>query len=114
MIIYHGDDYSDQLLFPLCRITEMQKATQRKRVSSDSSVAEALAHSDSFRTAKPALSRLDTHTHTVILSDTSTQVYETASHSITWCVTQKTVFIVVLIMREKMYECASAVLVASE
>lgn len=73
MIIYHGHDYSDQLLFPLCRITEMQKATQRKRVSSDSSVAEALAHSDSFRTAKPALSRLDTHTHTVILSDTSTQ-----------------------------------------
>ncbi|XP_053532582.1 diacylglycerol kinase zeta isoform X5 [Ictalurus punctatus] len=42
---------------PTARITEMQKATQRKRVSSDSSVAEALAHSDSFRTAKPALSR---------------------------------------------------------
>uniref|UniRef100_A0A8C1Q7B1 Diacylglycerol kinase n=1 Tax=Cyprinus carpio TaxID=7962 RepID=A0A8C1Q7B1_CYPCA len=31
---------------------------QRKRVSSDSSVAEALAHSDSLRSAKPALSRV--------------------------------------------------------
>ncbi|XP_051994699.1 diacylglycerol kinase zeta-like [Xyrauchen texanus] len=30
---------------------------QRKRVSSDSSVAQALAHSDSLRSAKPALSR---------------------------------------------------------
>ncbi|XP_060767463.1 diacylglycerol kinase zeta isoform X3 [Neoarius graeffei] len=42
---------------PTPRIAELQKASQRKRVSSDSSVAEALAHSDSFRTAKPALSR---------------------------------------------------------
>ncbi|XP_056609833.1 diacylglycerol kinase zeta isoform X3 [Triplophysa dalaica] len=35
------------------RVAELQ----RKRVSSDSSVAEALAHSDSLRSAKPALSR---------------------------------------------------------
>ncbi|KAM9493733.1 diacylglycerol kinase zeta isoform 3-T3 [Clarias gariepinus] len=42
---------------PAPRIAELQKTSQRKRVSSDSSVAEALAHSDSLRTAKPALSR---------------------------------------------------------
>ncbi|XP_016092640.1 diacylglycerol kinase zeta-like [Sinocyclocheilus grahami] len=36
------------------RVAELQ----RKRVSSDSSVAEALAHSDSLRSAKPALSRV--------------------------------------------------------
>ncbi|XP_047676021.1 diacylglycerol kinase zeta isoform X2 [Tachysurus fulvidraco] len=42
---------------PKPRIAELQKASQRKRVSSDSSVAEALAHSDSLRTAKPALCR---------------------------------------------------------
>ncbi|KAG7473648.1 hypothetical protein MATL_G00098080 [Megalops atlanticus] len=39
------------------RILELQRATQRKRTSSDSSVAEALAHSDSLRSTKPALSR---------------------------------------------------------
>ncbi|XP_053472933.1 diacylglycerol kinase zeta isoform X2 [Ictalurus furcatus] len=50
---------------PTARITEMQKATQRKRVSSDSSVAEALAHSDSFRTAKPALSRSEKNAESV-------------------------------------------------
>ncbi|KAG9352151.1 hypothetical protein JZ751_020564 [Albula glossodonta] len=38
------------------RIQELQRATQRKRISSDSSVAEALAHSDSLRSTKPALS----------------------------------------------------------
>ncbi|RXN17308.1 diacylglycerol kinase zeta-like protein [Labeo rohita] len=37
------------------RVAELQ----RKRVSSDSSVAEALAHSDSLRSAKPALSRFE-------------------------------------------------------
>ncbi|MBN3320734.1 DGKZ kinase, partial [Atractosteus spatula] len=39
------------------RILELQKASQRKRISSDSSVAEALAHSDSLRSTKPPLSR---------------------------------------------------------
>ncbi|XP_036399951.1 diacylglycerol kinase zeta-like isoform X2 [Megalops cyprinoides] len=39
------------------RILELQRATQRKRISSDSSVAEALAHSDSLRSTKPTLSR---------------------------------------------------------
>ncbi|KAJ8413123.1 hypothetical protein AAFF_G00107050 [Aldrovandia affinis] len=42
---------------PVPRILEIQRATQRKRISSDSSVAEALAHSDSLRSTKPALSR---------------------------------------------------------
>ncbi|KAF7687861.1 hypothetical protein HF521_013867 [Silurus meridionalis] len=42
---------------PTPRIADVQKDSQRKRVSSDSSVAEALAHSDSFQTSKPALSR---------------------------------------------------------
>ncbi|XP_073764898.1 diacylglycerol kinase zeta isoform X11 [Danio rerio] len=37
------------------RVAELQ----RKRVSSDSSVAEALAHSDSLRSAKPALCRFE-------------------------------------------------------
>ncbi|RXM34379.1 Diacylglycerol kinase zeta [Acipenser ruthenus] len=39
------------------RILELQKASQRKRISSDSSVAEALAHSESLRSTKPPLSR---------------------------------------------------------
>uniref|UniRef100_A0A4W5MKP8 Diacylglycerol kinase n=1 Tax=Hucho hucho TaxID=62062 RepID=A0A4W5MKP8_9TELE len=39
------------------RITELQKTTQRKRISSDSSVVEALAHSGSLRCSKPALTR---------------------------------------------------------
>eukprot|EP00063_Salmo_salar_P007059 XP_013981894.1 PREDICTED: diacylglycerol kinase zeta-like isoform X10 [Salmo salar] len=39
------------------RITELQKTTQRKRTSSDSSVVEALAHSGSLRSSKPALTR---------------------------------------------------------
>ncbi|MGH0131560.1 UNVERIFIED_CONTAM: hypothetical protein FKN15_065765 [Acipenser sinensis] len=39
------------------RIQELQKASQRKRISSDSSVAEALAHSESLRSTKPPLSR---------------------------------------------------------
>ncbi|XP_036819883.1 diacylglycerol kinase zeta isoform X9 [Oncorhynchus mykiss] len=39
------------------RITELQKTTQRKRISSDSSVVEALAHSSSLRSNKPALTR---------------------------------------------------------
>ncbi|XP_029577877.1 diacylglycerol kinase zeta isoform X7 [Salmo trutta] len=39
------------------RITELQKTTQRKRTSSDSSVVEALAHDGSLRSSKPALTR---------------------------------------------------------
>ncbi|XP_041131570.1 diacylglycerol kinase iota-like isoform X3 [Polyodon spathula] len=42
---------------PTPRILEIQKASQRKRISSDSSVAEALAHSESLRSTKPPLSR---------------------------------------------------------
>uniref|UniRef100_A0A673XNF6 Diacylglycerol kinase n=1 Tax=Salmo trutta TaxID=8032 RepID=A0A673XNF6_SALTR len=45
---------SSKFAFP---ITELQKTTQRKRTSSDSSVVEALAHSGSLRSSKPALTR---------------------------------------------------------
>ncbi|XP_055754967.1 diacylglycerol kinase zeta-like isoform X3 [Salvelinus fontinalis] len=44
------------------RITELQKTTQRKRISSDSSVVEALAHSSSLRSSKPALTRSEKNT----------------------------------------------------
>uniref|UniRef100_A0A8C7U383 Diacylglycerol kinase n=1 Tax=Oncorhynchus mykiss TaxID=8022 RepID=A0A8C7U383_ONCMY len=44
------------------RITELQKTTQRKRISSDSSVVEALAHSSSLRSNKPALTRSEKNT----------------------------------------------------
>ncbi|XP_052335861.1 diacylglycerol kinase zeta-like isoform X8 [Oncorhynchus keta] len=44
------------------RITELQKTTQRKRISSDSSVVEALAHSNSLRSSKPALTRSEKNT----------------------------------------------------
>ncbi|XP_051512169.1 diacylglycerol kinase zeta-like isoform X9 [Myxocyprinus asiaticus] len=49
---FHSSSSSPQNS-PGPRIEELQ----RKRVSSDSSVAQALAHSDSLRSAKPALSR---------------------------------------------------------
>ncbi|XP_014030596.1 diacylglycerol kinase zeta isoform X11 [Salmo salar] len=39
------------------RIMELQKTTQRKRTTSDSSVVEALAHDGSLRSSKPALTR---------------------------------------------------------
>ncbi|XP_058858524.1 diacylglycerol kinase zeta-like isoform X3 [Acipenser ruthenus] len=39
------------------RMLELQKASQRKRISSDSLVAEALAHSESPTSTKPSLSR---------------------------------------------------------
>ncbi|KAG2463235.1 DGKZ kinase, partial [Polypterus senegalus] len=39
------------------RLPELQRGSQRKRVSSDSSVAEALAHNESLRLTKPELSR---------------------------------------------------------
>ncbi|XP_064423197.1 diacylglycerol kinase zeta isoform X3 [Latimeria chalumnae] len=42
---------------PVPRILELQKASQRKRINSDSSVAEALAHSESLRATKTPLSR---------------------------------------------------------
>uniref|UniRef100_A0A6Q2ZD89 Diacylglycerol kinase n=1 Tax=Esox lucius TaxID=8010 RepID=A0A6Q2ZD89_ESOLU len=44
------------------RILELQKSTQRKRISSDSSVAEALAHSESLKSSKPALTRSERST----------------------------------------------------
>ncbi|XP_076143759.1 diacylglycerol kinase zeta isoform X2 [Alosa pseudoharengus] len=40
------------------RVQELKRTAQRKRVSSDSSVAEALTHGDSMRTTKPALTRV--------------------------------------------------------
>uniref|UniRef100_A0A4W4F9U8 Diacylglycerol kinase n=1 Tax=Electrophorus electricus TaxID=8005 RepID=A0A4W4F9U8_ELEEL len=43
--------------FPSCSSTPPPSPPTRKRVSSDSSVPEVQAHSDSLRTAKPALSR---------------------------------------------------------
>ncbi|MGH0148610.1 UNVERIFIED_CONTAM: hypothetical protein FKN15_048340 [Acipenser sinensis] len=42
---------------PVLRMLELQKASQRKRISSDSLVAEALAHSESPTSTKPSLSR---------------------------------------------------------
>uniref|UniRef100_A0A8C4RT95 Diacylglycerol kinase n=1 Tax=Erpetoichthys calabaricus TaxID=27687 RepID=A0A8C4RT95_ERPCA len=42
---------------PVPRLPELQRGSQRKRVSSDSSVAEALAHNESLRLTKPELSR---------------------------------------------------------
>ncbi|RXM36178.1 Diacylglycerol kinase zeta [Acipenser ruthenus] len=42
---------------PVPRMLELQKASQRKRISSDSLVAEALAHSESPTSTKPSLSR---------------------------------------------------------
>ncbi|XP_043938565.1 diacylglycerol kinase zeta-like [Protopterus annectens] len=44
---------------PMPRIMELQKTTQRKRVSSDSSVAEALARNNSMRATRPPLSRTE-------------------------------------------------------
>ncbi|XP_041917096.1 diacylglycerol kinase zeta isoform X1 [Alosa sapidissima] len=40
------------------RVQELKRTAQRKRVSSDSSVAEALTHGDSMRATKPALTRV--------------------------------------------------------
>ncbi|KAL2088762.1 hypothetical protein ACEWY4_015661 [Coilia grayii] len=40
------------------RVLDLQRTSQRKRISSDSSVAEALAHGDSARPNKPALTRV--------------------------------------------------------
>ncbi|XP_066556716.1 diacylglycerol kinase zeta isoform X4 [Amia ocellicauda] len=56
---------------PVPRILELQKASQRKRISSDSSVAEALAHSDSLRSTKPPLSRTGAKIMSVHRSNTT-------------------------------------------
>lgn len=83
-------------------------------MSSDSSVAEALAHSDSLRTAKPALSRLETHmrAHTVILSCESTQ-YKPQLHRVLHSVSLNKLC---TDCERKMYECVRvcAMLLASE
>ncbi|XP_069479339.1 diacylglycerol kinase zeta isoform X14 [Ambystoma mexicanum] len=42
---------------PVPRIMDFHRVTQRKRISSDSVVAEALAHSESLRSTKPASNR---------------------------------------------------------
>lgn len=44
-------------LSPVPRMLDLHRVAQRKRISSDSVVAEALAHNESLRSAKPALSR---------------------------------------------------------
>ncbi|XP_041074637.1 diacylglycerol kinase zeta isoform X3 [Polyodon spathula] len=53
------------------RILESQKASQRKRISSDSLVAEALAHSESLSSTKPPLSRMGPINVTVHRSNTT-------------------------------------------
>ncbi|XP_078540524.1 diacylglycerol kinase zeta isoform X4 [Lissotriton helveticus] len=42
---------------PVPRMLDLHRVAQRKRISSDSVVAEALAHNESLRSAKPALNR---------------------------------------------------------
>ncbi|XP_067849775.1 diacylglycerol kinase zeta isoform X2 [Heptranchias perlo] len=56
---------------PVPRILDLQKASQRKRISSDSSVAEALAHSESLRASKPLLSRTGAKITSVHRSNTT-------------------------------------------
>ncbi|XP_072128333.1 diacylglycerol kinase zeta isoform X1 [Mobula birostris] len=58
-------------LSPVPRILDLQKASQRKRISSDSSVAEVLAHSESLRVSKPLLSRTDAKVASVHRSNTT-------------------------------------------
>ncbi|XP_059831460.1 diacylglycerol kinase zeta isoform X3 [Hypanus sabinus] len=58
-------------LSPDPRIVDLQKASQRKRISSDSSVAEVLAHSESLRVSKPLLSRTDAKVASVHRSNTT-------------------------------------------
>ncbi|KAJ8340514.1 hypothetical protein SKAU_G00351470 [Synaphobranchus kaupii] len=66
---------------PVPRILELQRATQRKRISSDSSVAEALAHSDSLRSTKPALSRKGAKIVSVHRSNTTAADFKPADRS---------------------------------
>ncbi|XP_038663361.1 diacylglycerol kinase zeta isoform X2 [Scyliorhinus canicula] len=61
------------------RILDLQKASQRKRISSDSSVAEALAHSESLRVSKPVLSRAGAKITSVHRSNTTAADFKPAS-----------------------------------
>ncbi|XP_078076545.1 diacylglycerol kinase zeta isoform X2 [Mustelus asterias] len=61
------------------RILDLQKASQRKRISSDSSVAEALAHSESLRVSKPLLSRAGAKIASVHRSNTTAADFKPAS-----------------------------------
>ncbi|XP_078405009.1 diacylglycerol kinase zeta isoform X2 [Cetorhinus maximus] len=80
---------SDSFTFPSCssspplspvpRILDLQKASQRKRISSDSSVAEALAHSESLRVSKPLLSRTSAKIASVHRSNTTAADFKPAS-----------------------------------
>ncbi|XP_015194076.2 diacylglycerol kinase zeta isoform X4 [Lepisosteus oculatus] len=63
------------------RILELQKASQRKRISSDSSVAEALAHSDSLRSTKPPLSRVGAKIVSVHRSNTTAADFKPSGRS---------------------------------
>uniref|UniRef100_UPI00398E3E11 diacylglycerol kinase zeta-like isoform X1 n=1 Tax=Pristiophorus japonicus TaxID=55135 RepID=UPI00398E3E11 len=66
-------------LSPVPRILDLQKATQRKRISSDSSVAEALAHSESLRVSKPLLSRAGAKITSVHRSNTTAADFKPTS-----------------------------------
>ncbi|XP_072448035.1 diacylglycerol kinase zeta isoform X2 [Chiloscyllium punctatum] len=61
------------------RILDLQKASQRKRISSDSSVAEALAHSESLRVSKPLLSRTGAKIASVHRSNTTAADFKPTS-----------------------------------
>ncbi|XP_051885667.1 diacylglycerol kinase zeta [Pristis pectinata] len=61
------------------RILDLQKASQRKRISSDSSVAEALAHSESLRVSKPLLSRTGAKVTSVHRSNTTAADFKPTS-----------------------------------
>ncbi|XP_072448042.1 diacylglycerol kinase zeta isoform X9 [Chiloscyllium punctatum] len=66
-------------LSPVPRILDLQKASQRKRISSDSSVAEALAHSESLRVSKPLLSRTGAKIASVHRSNTTAADFKPTS-----------------------------------
>ncbi|XP_067902064.1 diacylglycerol kinase zeta isoform X4 [Heterodontus francisci] len=66
-------------LSPVPRILDLQKASQRKRISSDSSVAEALAHSESLRVSKPLLSRTGAKITSVHRSNTTAADFKPSS-----------------------------------
>ncbi|XP_059507867.1 diacylglycerol kinase zeta isoform X2 [Stegostoma tigrinum] len=61
------------------RILDLQKTSQRKRISSDSSVAEALAHSESLRASKPLLSRTGAKIASVHRSNTTAADFKPTS-----------------------------------
>ncbi|XP_048463248.1 diacylglycerol kinase zeta [Rhincodon typus] len=61
------------------RILDLQKTSQRKRISSDSSVAEALAHSESLRVSKPLLSRTGAKIASVHRSNTTAADFKPTS-----------------------------------